>query len=423
MHRTVGESVAEQTMTRSRPSVLLVDDVDANLVALEALLANLDCEVVRAATGNQALGHLLKREFAVLLLDVQMPEMDGYEVARLARDNPRTRDVPIIFVTAMHETESSLLRGYGAGAVDILFKPINPHVLHSKVRVFLELYLSRRTLGDEVAAHRKTAAELAAVNNELRTVSRAKSDFLSMISHELRTPLNAIIGFSELLEQEIGGPLTDKQKRFVGNVRTSGRHLLNLINDILDLSKIAAGKLELRREWIVVPSLVESVQSGVETLAGTQGVTLDVAIAADLPELCADPVRIKQILYNLLSNGIKFTPRGGVVRLRARAEGSELELVVEDTGIGIAPQDLPRLFREFEQLAPSGGAPVQGTGLGLALTRRLVELHGGTIDVRSRIDHGTAFTIRLPTLREQPKPPQPEAPADKEAPAIAGVRR
>src|SRR4029079_1569392 len=179
-------------MPMTRPNVLLVDDVEANLIALEAQLSSLSCNLVRASSGNDGLRELLKREFAVMLLDVQMPDMDGYEMAAFARENPATREVPILFVTAMLETEESALRGYGSGAFDFLFKPVNPHVLRSKVQVFLDLFLGRQSLNNEIAAHRQTLVEL-------EQLSKFKSQFLANMSHELRTPLNAIIGFSEML--------------------------------------------------------------------------------------------------------------------------------------------------------------------------------------------------------------------------------
>jgi signal transduction histidine kinase len=379
-------------MSQVKPSVLLVDDIEANLLATEAQLSSLDCDLVRASSGNEALRQLLKRDFAVMLLDVQMPEMDGYEVARHARDNPATRHVPIIFVTAINENEEHVLRGYDTGAFDFLFKPVNPHVLRSKVRVFLDLFRGRQKLSDEILSHKRTLVEL-------ERLSKFKSQFLANMSHELRTPLNAIIGFSELLSDDEGPTaLSPQQKEHIGYVLESGRHLLSLINDVLDLSKIEAGRIELNPEWVLPKVLFASAREIGRPLAIKQGVSLDVVAPADLPQILVDPVRIKQVLYNLLSNAIKFTPRGGSVRLAAEDTSSGLSIAVTDTGVGIRAEDLPRLFREFERIEPvsTSGPRPEGTGLGLALTRRLVELHGGTISVMSDPGKGSTFTVELP---------------------------
>jgi signal transduction histidine kinase len=385
-------------MAAQKPSVLIVDDVEANLLALEAQLAVLDCTLVRASSGNDALRQLLKRKFAVMLLDVQMPDMDGFEVARHARQNPDTRDVPIVFVTAMNESEEHVERGYDTGAFDFLFKPVNPHVLRSKVRVFLDLFLNQQRLNDEIDAHRKTLIEL-------ERLSRFKSQFLANMSHELRTPLNAIIGFSEVLSDGEGDQaLTPLQKEHIGYVLESGHHLLHLINDVLDLSKIEAGRIELQREWIPPKVLIDSVGDVGRPLAMKQGVDLEVDDAAACRPVFVDPVRIKQVLINLVSNAIKFTPQGGRVRVTTSDEQDRLAIAVQDTGIGIGAEDLPRLFREFERIeSKTAGPKPEGTGLGLALTRRLVELHGGVVHVESEAGKGSTFTVLLP--RDVPPPP------------------
>ena len=377
-------------MAAQSPSVLIVDDVEANLLALEAQLGVLDCTLIRASSGNEALRQLLKRKFAVVLLDVQMPQMDGFEVARHARANPDTRDVPIVFVTAMHETEEHVLRGYDTGAFDFLFKPVNPHILRSKVRVFLDLFLNQQRLNDEIIAHRKTLVEL-------ERLSRFKSQFLANMSHELRTPLNAIIGFSEVLSDATGEEaLSELQREHVGYVLESGRHLLSLINDVLDLSKIEAGRIELNREWVLPKTLLDSAREIGRSLAMKQGVDLEVDGANECRQIFVDPVRIKQVLLNLMSNAIKFTPAGGSVHVKTTEQDDRLSVEVEDTGIGIGAVDLPRLFREFERIESPTGPRPEGTGLGLALTRRLVELHGGVIHVESAPGKGSRFTVLLP---------------------------
>jgi signal transduction histidine kinase/DNA-binding response OmpR family regulator len=242
------------------------------------------------------------------------------------------------------------------------------------------------------------AGELSRAKERAEQESRYKSRFLASMSHELRTPLNAIIGFSELLDQEIFGELTSRQKEYVGYVVQSGRHLLGLVNDILDLSKIEAGRMELSREWVAPLRVIDAVHGSVQPLALKQGVVLEVDLPSELPDLYVDEMRLRQILYNLLSNAIKFTPQGGRVSLRAALHDDKLQVEVADTGVGIRAEDLPRLFREFERMEEAGSAKIEGTGLGLALTKRLVELHGGAIYVESKHKQGSKFTVSLPAF-------------------------
>jgi len=210
----------------TRPTVLIVDDVEANLIALDAALGSLDCDLVRASSGNEGLRALLRHDFAVMLLDVQMPGMDGYEMAAYARGNPSTRDVPIIFVTAMLEAEATALRGYGTGAVDFLFKPVNPYILRSKVQVFLDLYTSRRKLADTVAAHERTLADLEAFNYS--------------VSHDLRAPLRPLDGFSQTLLEEYGKQLDETGRGYLTKIRSAAQRMGQLIDDLLRLSRIRA---------------------------------------------------------------------------------------------------------------------------------------------------------------------------------------
>jgi signal transduction histidine kinase/CheY-like chemotaxis protein len=272
------------------------------------------------------------------------------------------------------------------------------------------------TVNSMLAALEKFELEREGANQQLRrstaaaeAANRAKSGFLANMSHELRTPMNAIIGFAELLEDQRFGPLSEKQRRYVGNILSSGRHLLQLINDILDLSKVEAGRMELLREELDVGAAVSDVAAIVRGLATKKGIQLEVSVAPGLPHVQADPPKLKQIVYNLLSNAVKFTPAEGRVEVsvapaREEIPGAEslLEIAVSDTGIGIPKEHQHRVFLEFEQVDSSYARQQQGTGLGLALTRKLVELHGGTIELHSEgANRGSTFRILLPTCRQE----------------------
>ena len=259
-----------------------------------------------------------------------------------------------------------------------------------------QLTEANQRLKKEVEERERAQREMRSARDAADTANQAKSAFLANMSHELRTPLNAVIGFSELLEQQIFGDLNGKQQTYVGNVLVSGRHLLQLVNDVLDISKVEAGRMDLAYERTPIGSIVDVVRGVIAAVAAKKGIELEVDVGPNLPEVYIDPGRIKQVLYNLISNAIKFTPRGGVVRLIARASDRHIIVRVSDTGVGIAREDLPRLFREFEQLPQPGGARPEGTGLGLALTRRLVELHGGKVAVESELGKGSTFSVHLP---------------------------
>jgi signal transduction histidine kinase len=237
--------------------------------------------------------------------------------------------------------------------------------------------------------------DLRDANAQLERRNRSKSEFLANMSHELRTPLHAIIGFSELLHDEIhAANLDPSQRAYVGHILESGRHLLALINDVLDMSRVEAGRIDLRREHTSSHDVALRTAEIVRPLAVKQGVTFDVEASHDAPQIYVDPLRMKQVLYNLLSNAIKFTPKGGRVHLRISSTDDVVTIAVEDTGIGMRAEDLPRLFREFERLETNDEH--EGTGLGLALTKRLVELHGGSIHVESELGAGSTFRVELP---------------------------
>ncbi len=292
-------------------------------------------------------------------------------------------------VDAVHETDATLREELELGdgvLIDWFSAP---------VRMPDGTKVGRVAFFRDVTAERHAHRNLEQAREAAEAASQAKSLFLANMSHELRTPLNAVIGLADLLLLE-RDPLVERQREYLDGIASSGRHLLALVNDVLDIAKIEAGKQELTLQSIPVHGAIEDGMQAILPLANTRGVMLEPATIVAVPNVRADRVRLRQILYNLISNAVKFTNRGGVVRIRALRDGDRVSIAVIDTGIGIAPADLSRLYRTFEQLTlPSGDRP-GGTGLGLALTKRLVEMHGGTIDVESRLGVGTTFTVRIP---------------------------
>jgi signal transduction histidine kinase len=242
--------------------------------------------------------------------------------------------------------------------------------------------------------------EIEEKSQQIEAANRHKSEFLANMSHELRTPLNAIIGFSEVLQEKLFGELNEKQAEYTDDILTSGRHLLSLINEILDLSKVEAGRMELELATFDLPLAIDNARTFVRERATRHGITLDVTIDERLGDVVGDERKIKQILLNLLSNAVKFTPEGGRIGINARQTNGSVEISVSDTGIGIAPEDQPKIFEEFRQVGSDYSHKVEGTGLGLTLAKKFVELHGGKIWVTSEVGKGSTFSFTLPKNRQ-----------------------
>jgi len=548
---TLRESAVEveRASRDERVNILLVDDRAENLLALEAILEPLGERTVRAHSGDEALKCLLTEDFAVILLDVQMPGLNGFETAELIKSRERTRYIPIIFLTAISKDEAYVFRGYSVGAVDYMSKPFQPDVLRSKVAVFVDLYRKQRQLKEQesllheaavrhielehrarllaqeartahivstamdaivvldaerhvevfnAAAERmfgrsaaevigrpveqvitddhldraltiasedggestkselhslsgcrstgerfplevsvscldvagdrsfaiiardvtdrvraqqalrtqaeslaQNAAELRELNNELKErqeelerAMTARNRFYASMSHELRTPINAIIGYNTLLLDHIYGPLNDKQTHGLQRTHKAANHLLELVNDVLDLSKIEAGKIELTLQPVPFPGTIEDLFVTVRPLADEHTSELHLHIDGGPKAIISDPRRVRQILLNLLSNAIKFG-RGHPIDVDLSLDAADhIEVAVTDHGEGIEPDDLPRIFDEFVQL--SNSQQLGGTGLGLPISKRLATLLGGELRVTSERGKGSTFLLKLP---------------------------
>ncbi|WP_312733812.1 hybrid sensor histidine kinase/response regulator [Brevundimonas sp.] len=375
------------TQTDDPIPVLLVDDLEENLLALEALLRRDGLTFLKARTGDEALELLLAHEVALALLDVQMPGMDGFQLAEYMRGSTRTRHVPIIFVTAGSADHQRRFRGYEAGAVDFIQKPIEADILRSKAEVFFDLFDQRR----QVLRQRD---ELEAYAAQLRAADRRKDEFLAVLGHELRNPLMALRAGLQLLEREADGSKAGVIRERMG---TQVLHLSRLIEDLLDVSRIDQGKIALRLERV---SLQAVLASAIDTSRPKIDAGLH-ALTVDLPDepawIAGDFTRLSQVVSNLLTNAAKYTPSGGEIRLSTRLEADTVEIEVEDNGVGVPPEMQERIFALYTQVPGPDTRSSEGLGIGLALVKQLVELHRGAIAVSSEgEDQGSRFTVRLP---------------------------
>jgi len=403
--RDTDESAGEKV------KILLVDDQPDNLLSAEAVLESLGEEIVKAQSGRQALRHLLDHDFAVILLDVMMPGMDGFETATLIRQRERSRHTPIIFLTALGKSEEHLFRGYDVGAVDYLFKPIVPEVLRSKVAVFADLHrksrllkrhselLERRNgeLERALAELEKADQEIVRLNQhlerriqELDSVNKELEAFSYSVSHDLRAPLTRIAGFSQALEEAYAGQLDEIGRQYLERVNTSARRMCQLVDDLLNFSRVT--RVEMRRESVDLSALARNIAEELEARDPER-----VAEFVITEGLCAagDPALVRAVLLNLIENAWKFTSkrRDGCIEFGARVENSEPVFFVRDNGAGFDPAMTHKLFSPFQRL--HANAEFEGTGIGLATAERIIRRHGGRIWADGEVGRGAAFFFTL----------------------------
>jgi signal transduction histidine kinase len=390
--------------------ILVVDDNDTNLIAIEAALLALGRKLVLARSGVEALARLLEQDFALIILDVAMPGMDGFETARLVRSRARNRATPIIFITGLSWQDDEILKGYELGAFDFLTKPVRPEVLRAKATVFIEL--QQRTLELREKAEELRDAQTRAHERELTMqrkrfeaealerqvaqmaeIDRRKDEFLAILAHELRNPLQPLQTAVELMEAHADTPVPDRVR---GIIQRQVHHIGRLVDDLLDVARFQTGKLELRREPVKIDHVVAEAVNDLRSAAEARQHVVEVTGTGSAPTVFGDPIRLVQVMSNLISNAIKYTNAGGRIGVRWGTKDGSAYVQVTDNGRGIPATLLPRIFDMFvqERTTPDGKG---GLGLGLGLVKRLVELHGGGVHASSAgADKGAIFEVSLP---------------------------
>ena len=415
-----GMTLAAAALASDQVNILIVDDEPKNLMVLETVLDDPGYRLVRANSGEEALLALMAEEFAVLVLDVRMPGMTGFELAQLIKERKKTARVPILFLTAYYNEDQHILEGYGSGAVDYLHKPVNASVLRSKVAVFVELYrkgraleIANRALMAEVADRRLAESRLSELNEtldhrvtertnalqaseaELRDADRRKDEFLATLAHELRNPLAPLRNAVHVMR--LKGAATPESTWGYELIDRQVQAMSRLIDDLMDVSRINQGKIELRRERVDVAGILrDAVESTLPLID-----ECDHQLELDLPQeplyLDADATRLTQAFMNLLNNAAKYMDRGGRIDVSVRKEHTQVVLRVRDSGIGLPADRLTSVFEMFSQVETALSRSRGGLGIGLSLTQRLVEMHGGTVQARSEgLGRGSEFEVRLP---------------------------
>lgn len=390
--------------TNNIAKLLIVDDKPENLQALEAIIRHEGRQIFQASSGDQALALLLEHEFAMAILDVQMPDMNGFELAEMMRSTEKTRHIPIVFVSAAGKELNYAFKGYETGAVDFLHKPLDIHAVQSKVNVFVALYQQRNESRRQVLALEISRAQQEALlkdlhfaQEELQRAVRMRDDFMSMVAHELRTPLNTLFLESQLRTLQLDRNNTEffnegNLRKMVERDRRQIESMVRLIDDMLDVSRIRSGQLSIRRQPTELSSLLQRVVNDLSAQAVSSGSTIELETIEPVTGMW-DQFRIEQMLINLLTNALRYGAQKPVT-VSGVVQADSVHIRVQDRGIGISDENLQRIFAPFERALNSDSSG--GLGLGLYITQQLAESHGGFVRVESVVDEGSTFTVVLP---------------------------
>lgn len=399
-------------------SVLLADDQPAKLLTYQVILNQLDVRLVTATSAREALENLLNGDFAVVLIDVCMPELDGFELAALIREHPRFRTTAIIFVSGVHLSDLDRIRGYELGAMDYVPVPVIPEILRAKVKAFVDLHSTTRQLE---RLNAELEERVAARTEELQLASERKDEFLAVLAHELRNPLAAIHTASQVID--VANMDSAQLAKVGGVIQRQVTHLVRLIDDLIDMSRISRGVIGLRRERIAIGTVVEQAVESTRPVLDARGRRLAVHLPERGLDVHGDGARLAQVIGNLLTNAAKFTPPAGDITLRVSHEEDAVVIRVIDTGVGIDPAKWSYIFELFTQADQPDGHGASGLGIGLALVRRIVDMHDGRVSAHSQgPGTGTEVIVRLPALPAYLREPEPPAPKDEAPRGPAGTR-